>query len=57
VPKDLFKLDKKYNKKTIFWKIPDVVSGNDREVKMIIKRVIKKVNELNAGLKNENTNS
>ena len=47
VPESLFTLDKKYDKKTIFWKIPDTVSdNNDAEVRKIIKKVIKKVDGL-----------
>ncbi|MCK5321567.1 hypothetical protein KAJ38_03240 [Candidatus Pacearchaeota archaeon] len=50
IPKDLFNLNNKYNKKTIFWKIRDTVSDNDWEVKQIIKRVINRVSELNKRL-------
>ncbi len=51
VPKDLFKLDKKYNKKIIFWNIPDVAGDDSKGVKRVIEKIIKKTNELSEELK------
>ena len=50
IPKEVFSY-KWYNKKVVFWKIPDVLSGgNTKHVKKIVEMIIKKVNQLNKQL-------
>ncbi len=56
VPKNIFKFNKKYQKKVILWKIKDVFSTN-RNIslarKRTIKKMIKKVDKLNKTLEKE----
>lgn len=47
VPKSFFKFNKKYGKKVIVWKIPDIKSGeNGKVIKKIILSIMKKVDKL-----------
>lgn len=48
VPEELFYFnEKKFHKKNIVWKIPDIINGEGEErIREIIKMIIKKVEEL-----------
>src|SRR3989344_7542996 len=47
VPKKIFKENKKYGKKTIVWKIKDENFGNERNIRKIISKIIKRIDKLN----------
>jgi len=51
VPKSIF-INNNYVKKLLIWKIPDAKSNNKKEVKGLIKSIIKQVDKLNKQLQN-----
>jgi len=54
VSKPIFK-NKKYDKKTIVWKIKDTKANDREQSKKIIEKIIKKVDKLNKEIKNGNS--
>lgn len=50
VPPSLFKLNKKYNKQLIVWRIKDTNDREGKDIPKIIKRIKKKVDKLNKKL-------